>query len=150
MREIKFRAWDKSEKRTLYRGIFDRNWYATPYNDEGGCHCIKGILSEDRHWMKLMQYTGLKDKNGVEIYEGDIVKMVAEFYVDEEIGWKNFEYIGDVRIWASKGVIMRVRAQDSKKLWHSRYFYKNVRGYRSEVIGNIHENHELLENPDET
>jgi uncharacterized phage protein (TIGR01671 family) len=121
MREIKFRAWDKSEKRMLYRGIFDRNWYATPYNDEGGCHCIKGIMPEDRHWMELMQYTGLKDKNGVEIYEGDIVR-----FWDEDL-----RRVRNERVYFENGSFC-VNGRMGSKEWGI-------------VIGNIYETPELLE-----
>ena len=66
MREIKFRAWDKNTKIMI------------PWD-----HLVKSrisfrtfrcaLVSENSDNIELMQYTGLKDKNGIEIYEGDIL-----------------------------------------------------------------------------
>ncbi len=108
MREIKFRAWDYDEE------IMRKNWTDI------------SIVSSDR--IILMQYTGLKDKNGKEIYEGDIVK--GYFDVDEV---EDYIYIG---------------LSDEEKKEGMRVF--NVKDIHwacgsvpevLEVIGNIYENH---------
>ena len=68
MRTIKFRAWDRTKKKMVKEGFFI-NSFGNPVA------WIKGELVEAFEPMnyELMQFTGLKDKNGKEIYEGDIL-----------------------------------------------------------------------------
>lgn len=86
MREIKFRMF--KDGKMVYRNLIDRNWYYTESNDENGCNTAYLAMPEDRT-NPIMQYTGLKDKNSVRIYEGDVlrglgfVKYEAEYIPDK-------------------------------------------------------------------
>ena len=121
-REIKFRAWVKKEKEMTKVLALETRDYATLnvlYNDNS--KCTLGMFA-----VEIMQYTGLKDKNGKEIYEGDIVILND---AEEEnrcvVKYKYGSYIlidGDLREDLS-----------------------NVEAKFLEVIGNIYENKNLLE-----
>lgn len=136
-REIKFRAWD--EKLKLM--------YAT----DSVSLCIDGeicYLDTDGEWVAdmanritLMQYTGLKDKNGKEIYEGDIVKhqfIEGDAVLAEEINVVIYEAVGAFAFAPT----LKHRGLTVRDFWHR---YKSATGAVLEVIGNIYENPELLE-----
>jgi uncharacterized phage protein (TIGR01671 family) len=111
VREIKFRAWDKEKKRM-----------STMYGFSLG---IQGNITAD-YGNVLMQYTGLHDKNGTEIFEGDIV-------VDKE-----------------NGELLQVKwNRGAWECWKCEYddyidLLFELNNY-IEVIGNIYQNPELLE-----
>ena len=132
MRDIKFRAWNKNTKKmykigqiTLEKGT----WNYEPDNRE-----YVGMSIPYQPSSMLMQYTGLKDKNGKEIYEGDIVKAV---FTDEE----ESEMKGVV-IYAEAGACYMVIANNGDE-WDLGYLDK------IEKIGNKWDNPELLEEGEE-
>jgi hypothetical protein len=109
MRKIMFRAWDKIGK--------EMHGFAC-YDD---ISCITNPDDSDI----IMQYTGLKDKNGVEIYENDIIK---GFFETEVV---NYDFEGRV---VYGGGQFYVESADFPLDAYDEF----------EVIGNIHENPELL------
>lgn len=133
MRNIKFRVWVESvlEKETgMYTPDYISSWQNGTnwdidkvYTKDGGENGYK--FKEDTCKFTMMQYTGLKDKNGAEIYEGDLIYLGLD---DENvvIEYHDDRYVGR---WLKSGF--------RTDLWQL------IRD--NEVIGNIYENPELLE-----
>lgn len=126
MREIKFRAWDKFSNEMVDVKTIDFG------NDGAECAVDKsGINGEmESEWI-LEQYTGLHDKNGKEIYEGDVVKVVGLF---------GFEFTGEV-VYDRFGFNL-------KDFWCSGFDDPDLafsEKHDWQVIGNIHDNQEILE-----
>lgn len=141
MRDIKFRVWDKETKHMHICGedVHDTITFenetnkAYYYNLQNGC----GSLREDSDYI-LMQYTGLKDKNGKEIYEGDIL-LAPEWFGSLEC----------VCIYQQENIVNPI--QGFGLYSYDSYFKKYNTLVESdewdefEVIGNIYDNLELLE-----
>ena len=118
---------------------------------------LDSMLPEKETWIaipnhkdiELMQYTGLKDKQGKEIYEGDVLRMKSFFEGNEYNQYKDSlcrDYIGQVVILASKGTCLKYPTwTDNETAYSGRLaWYKPVSGCNLEVIGNIYESPELL------
>lgn len=122
MREIKFRAWDAKEKQMLEVNHLFNLGNKQPIevwtNDYEGGYRFNPDKSE------IMQYTGLKDVNGVEIYEGDVVE---------------FE-VGLIR---TKAEVVYSRSQFIVNM--NSIMSRSLAAYLVKVIGNRFENPELLE-----
>ena len=127
MRQIRFRAWDKELKKMLpniqeYYDNLGWDFYPT-----GQPNCFGDFLNNDS--FVVMQFTGSFDKDGKEIYSGDIIKRANKF-----TGVVTFDKCGFRVQWE----------KDATFYDHPRhldeYLPSNI-----EVIGNSHENPELLE-----
>lgn len=127
-REIKFRAWDKENK--IMSGVKDLHFFT------GGIDVTVACDEEDwisEPYFELMQFTGLLDKQGKEIYEGDIIRFLLP-----DCTWSHPQQV----VYAHSSFVTK-----SGNLWGLGYGLDIVHSDNLkflEVIGNIWENGELL------
>ena len=122
MREIKFRAWDKTLNKIHSWSIIENHF------------TFEELLDDD--FFEAMQYTGLKDKNGTEIYDGDYIRYsmrtingsiythVCRVFQHESGTWRIEGYHEDNHSYETKGTVYAAHLI-------------------CEVIGNVYENQEL-------
>jgi len=147
MREIKFRAWDTKTKKMIFTGFHVMGEVTCfglidQYIDEN--HCGADTSLDRWNDIKLMQYTGLKDCKGKEIYEGDILELKAQgsgyavlnWVAVVEFGNPNGEYNWGWQLKPIKGVGIN----PDILLWVE----TEMPNVSCEIIGNIYETPELL------
>jgi len=130
MREIKFRAWDKQRKEMIVVEEIHFKYNSIVYEE--------GIITSPMKNFEMMQFTGLEDKKGKEIYDGDIVAFPQGLDQDCDKEAVNLEVLWD----------------EDNGLWGLRFYwlYNKIKIFDNKsvkVIGNIYENPEFLKSKEE-
>lgn len=129
MMEIKFRGWNSKNKKWIYGYYFVNRGEHFISPDE----VVNPLVSYNDFVVdkdSIGQYTGLKDKNGVEIYEGDVIESSCYRHV--------VIYDDDNARFAAVNV-----RHLNIEMWGCALTKEWIEDFRKEVVGNIHENPEL-------
>lgn len=122
MRELKFRAWDRFNKRMLnVNNLANEGSFIVAYKNRGDSIGLSDIEAD------IMQYTGIKDINGKEIFESDILSW-QDGYLNEHI---------NAVAWSDKSLWWALN-------YEGEFVESLSRAELPEVVGNIYENPELV------
>lgn len=146
MREIKFRCWDKKYNKMMFEGFH-------LFGEIMAFHQIEQYLFETKavdgvptieRWndIEVMQFTGLKDKNGKEIYESDIIRTL-HFRTESEVSYLFHKVVYDNER-ATFNAINLMNKDEFLTTNGNCFLYVALKDSTCEVVGNIYSNPELL------
>jgi uncharacterized phage protein (TIGR01671 family) len=149
-RKLKFRAWDETHK------IMHHNFQFIKSGDKGNDWIVftsdKQKLTDKPHplenpyfsqQLKIMQFTGLHDKNGKEIFEGDILNKKTTF--ENNMADRRFQSDTEIQVGFDDGYFLDINTRVvlfERMIIISSYPQKTWTDY--EIIGNLYENYELI------
>lgn len=151
MRELKFRAWDRVKHKMLY-GVSPFNAHITDENEP-----LLSLEYSKHDDCEFMQYTGIKDKNGKDVYDGDVIYSSSYF---KKKGGKRFvaqkPYRNPIAVieWDDDSGAFSENQYENGEFQIGGFLFEATGEWESlkgteknviEVLGNIHENPELLE-----
>jgi uncharacterized phage protein (TIGR01671 family) len=127
-REIKFRAWDE------IKGL----WLTHAEISNKICWRADGLMTFLVDHLRLQQYTGLKDNNGVDIFEGDVLA--------KQDGIHQWKYVVEWGLWGNDDLCIGIgpETENDGKAAGWNILIQDDGSVIYEVIGNIYENPELL------
>lgn len=129
MREIKFRGWDGEAKRM---------W---SWDELRNTHPLGCLYSHrDGSW-EVMQFTGIVDSKGIDVYEGDIVQYEVQSFV-ELLDGKPTHKVTSVICWYQSELCWALRSPETDR-YITNLTFSGDNG-KFEVIGNIHQHADLL------
>lgn len=135
MKPIKIQVWDKQTKEMYDAYQIDTVNEMVSYHDKEKRYSSQGY---DMPTI-LRQYTGVKDNNDKEIYDGDIIRFLDAYMHGESGDWDECECVGQIK-WdddLAQFYVTKRESMDNEDFW------EQVNEF--EVIGNIYENPELLD-----
>ncbi len=125
-RQLKFRAWDSEQNKMIF--TFDGEYKIMVNSEDGTVFCGGHLPNGDWNEPPLMQFIGLTDKKGNEIFEGDIVKTNTDKAM--VIGWsdRHASFTIEREGWAFR-----------------HYFGEAMEANECEIVGNVYENWDVLQ-----